>query len=306
LAQTKVHRIGVLLATSRKIPATARATQPFIDGLRDLGYVEGRNLVLEWREAEGRIENMPALAAELVASNVDLIVAGADSPATAAMKATASIPIVFVAVSDPVGLGLVKSLARPGTNLTGLASFAEALTGKQLELLREVFPRASRVAVFNTPGDPINASQLAGVRAASAALKMQVRLHDVVSESHLDAVFREIVQDRPDALQVFVTAAIWFHQRRIVEFAAAQRLPAVYANTAYVESGGLMGYSFSYEDLYRRSVAYVDKILKGTSPGVLPVEQPTKLDLALNVKTARALGIAFSHSMLARADRVIE
>ena len=305
-AQQKTCRIGVVLATARAVPTTGRAVQGLVQGLRDLGYVEGKNLVVEWYEAEGRYERMPALVADVVARKPDLIVAGSDSAAVVLKDATRSIPVVFVAISDPVGLGLVKGLARPGTNFTGLASFAEAIIGKQLELLREVFPSISRIAVINSPNEPVNPAQLAGLRTASAALKMQVRLHDLTSEERLTEMFSAIAQERPEALQVFVTGITWFLQKRIVDFAAAQRLPAVYGNIAYVESGGLMAYSFSYFDLYRRSATYVDKILKGAKPGDLPVQQPTNLDLAVNLKTARTLGIDIPKQVLFRADRVIE
>jgi len=305
-AQTRVYRIGVVLATARSVRATAGAVQHLVQGLRDLGYVEGKNLVLEWREAEGRVERMPGLVADVVARKVDLIVAGADSAAVAVMNATRTIPVVFVAISDPVGLGLVNSLAHPGTNFTGLASFAEAIIAKQLELLREVFPRISRSAVINSPNEPINPAQLAGMRAASAALNMQTSLHDLTLEERLDEVFRAIARERPEALQVFNTGTTWWLQRRIVDFAAAQRLPAVYPNTAYVESGGLMSYSFSYSDLYRRSATYVDKILKGAKPAELPVEQPTKVDLAVNLNAARSLGVTIPSAVLNRADKVIE
>jgi len=304
-AQAKTYRIGIMLATSRSIPATARAVDSLVRGLRDLGYIEGKNIAFEWREAEGRVERTPALVADLVAHKVDLIWTGGDAQAIEAMKATRTIPVVFVGISDPVGLGLARSLAMPGKNLTGLASFTQAIIAKQLELLREVFPRIRRIAVINSPGDPINPSQLVGMRAASAALKMEHRLYDLNAEEQLDGIFRAIAREQPEGMQVFITAVSWFLQKRIVEFAAKQRLPSVYGNIAYVEAGGLMAYSFSYEDLYRRGAIYVDKILRGAKPGDLPIEQPTKLDLAVNLKAARALGVKIPQPVISRADRVI-
>jgi putative ABC transport system substrate-binding protein len=306
LAQSKVYRVGFILASSRRVPVTARALQFLINGLRERGYVEGKNLLLEWREAEGNVDRMPAFAVDLVARKVDLIITGPDAAAVAAKNATQTIPIVFVGVSDPVGLGLVKSLARPEMNASGLASFDEVLTGKQLELLREVFPKVSRVAVINNPRDPINPPQIAAVKAAGAAFKISTRFHDISEAHRIDAVLRTIAQERAEALQVFTNAITFTYQKRIIDFAASERLPAVYGNVAYVESGGLMAYSFSYNDLYRRAAGYVDRILKGAQPGDLAVEQPTRLELAVNARTARALGVTVPPSVLGRADRVIE
>ncbi len=302
----RVYRIGVLLLTTRAITAAAGHSQPFEQGLRELGYVEGRNLVIEWRGAEGRLERLPALAAELVALKVDLIVAGANPPAVVAKNATDSIPIVFVHAIDPVGQGLVKSLARPGNNVTGLASLGEAIIGKQLELLRETFPRINRLAVIWNPGDPSNVQYLPAMREAAATMKLQARLHEVRVEADMDGAFRAIEQERPEGLLVFLEPITFIHRKRVAEFAAAQRLPAVYGLAGFVEAGGLMSYSSSYAEHYRRTVAYVDRILKGTKPADLPVQQPTTLELVVNRKTAKALGITIPQTILLRADRVIE
>jgi ABC-type uncharacterized transport system substrate-binding protein len=302
----RIYRIGVLVASSRTIPATAKVLQPFEQGLRDLGYIEGRNLVIEWREAEGRIERYPALAAELVALKVDLIVASAIGPALAAKNATDSIPIVFVHASDPVGARLVKSLAQPGNNVTGFASFGEATIGKQLELLREVLPGVSRLAVIHNPDDPSSMRLLPATREASAALKLQVRVHEARSEAELEGAFRAIERERPDALQVLFNLITYIHRKRIADFAAQKRILAVYGTAEYVDAGGLMSYAFSAADNFRRSVAYVDRILKGEKPGALPVQLPTKLELVVNLKTAKSLDLAIPQSVLLRVDRVIE
>jgi putative ABC transport system substrate-binding protein len=300
----RVYRIGVLLVTDR---ATAAPNlHPFEPGLRELGYVEGRNLVIEWRAAEGRLDRLPALAAELVALRVDLIVAGANQPAVAAKNATDAIPIVFVVAIDPVGQGLVKSLARPGNNVTGFASLGDAIIGKQLELLREAIPRMKRLAVIRNPGDAGNVQYLAALRVASTAMNLQTRIHEVSGEADLEGAFLAMKQERPEGLQVFLDPITYIHRKRIADFAAAQRLPAIYGLATYVEAGGLMSYATSYVEHYRRTVAYVDKILKGAKPADLPVQQPTTLELVVNLKTARALGITMPQTILLRADRVID
>jgi putative ABC transport system substrate-binding protein len=302
----RVYRIGVLLGSNRATGVSTGVLQPFEQGLRELGYVEGRNLVIEWRGAEGRLERLPALAAELVALKVDLIVAGTSPAAVAAKNSTDAIPIVFVVVADPVGQGLVKSLARPGNNVTGFATLGDAIIGKQLELLREAFPRINRLAVIYNPGDPGNVRQLAASREASAAMKLLTRIHEVRGEAELEAAFRAIEQERPEGLHVIAEPVTFIHRKRIAEFAAAQRLPAVYGAAAYVEAGGLLSYSTSFAEHYRRTAVYVDRILKGAKPADLPVQQPTTLELAVNLKTAKALGITIPQTILLRADRVIE
>lgn len=301
----KVHRIGVLLTTSRTFPATIPLVRAFYDGMRERGYVEGKNLVVEWRGAEGNEERLPALAAELVALKPDVLLAGTGDAARELKRITKTIPIIFIQSVDPVRLGLVKTLARPGGNVTGLTNFVEAVVGKQLELLREVNPRIRRVAVIHVVGHNTSSQQLSAMRKI-AWPELQISVHEVKDPADFDGAFRTIEHQRPDALHVFHNTVMWVHQHRIIEFAARQRLLAVYGEPGYVQSGGLMSYSYSAADLYRRSTAYVDRILKGANPADLPVQQPTKLELAVNLKTAKALGIAIPQSVAFRADLVVE
>lgn len=304
-ATGKVHRIGVLLTTSRTFPATAHLVREFYEGMRERGYVEGKNLVIEWRGAEAKLERLPALAAELVALKPDLLVAGAGPAAVALKKTTSTIPIVFVQAADPVGTGLVRTLARPGGNVTGLSNLSDAIVGKQLELLREVTQHIRRVAVIHVVGDPTSSLQLSVIRKV-AWPELQISVHEVKGPADFDDAFRAIAQERPDALHVFFNSTTYVHQQRIIDFAAAQRLLAVYGEQIFVQSGGLMSYSHSAADLYRRSTVYVDRILKGAKPADLPVQEPTKIDLAVNLKTAKALGITIPQSVVFRADLVIQ
>ena len=304
-ATGKVHRIGVLLTTSRTFPATAHLLRAFYEGMRERGYVEGKNLVIEWRGAEAKLERLPALAAELVALKPDLLVAGAGPAAVALKKTTSTIPIVFVQAADPVGTGLVRTLARPGGNVTGLSNLSDAIVGKQLELLREVTQHIRRVAVIHVVGDPTSSLQLSVIRKV-AWPELQISVHEVKGPADFDDAFRAIAQERPDALHVFFNSTTYVHQQRIIDFAAAQRLLAVYGEQIFVQSGGLMSYSHSAADLYRRSTVYVDRILKGAKPADLPVQEPTKIDLAVNLKTAKALGITIPQSVVFRADLVIQ
>jgi len=300
----KVYRVGVLLITSRAHPTTARILQPFEQGLREAGYVEGKNLVIEWRGAEGHYERLPTLAGELVARKVDVIVAGADAAAIAARNATRAIPIVFVAATDPIGQGLVKNFARPEGNVTGFATLGEAAVGKRLELFREVLPNITRLAAIHDPES--DRRGIAALREATAKLNMQLRQHEVRSEADLDRAFRAIEQERPEGLAVAASVIAYLNRKRVAEFAAEQRLPSMFSFAEFVEAGGLMSYSFNYSDNYRRAVAYVDKILKGAKPADLPVQQPMTLELVVNLKTARQIGVKIPHSILLRADRVIE
>jgi putative tryptophan/tyrosine transport system substrate-binding protein len=301
-----VRRIGVLLGTSRKRQNIERLLVPFDLALRELGHAEGRNLLIEWREAHGRIDRLAPLAAELVARKVEVIVAGTGDAAVAAARATDVIPVIFVASGDPVGAGLVKSLARPGGNVTGFANLGEAVTRKQLELLRELLPRLGKLAVIHSPGHGADRIQFAAMREASAALGLAVALHGVLSEADLDGAFSAIERERPDALQVFLTVTTYLHRRRIAELAAATRIPAVYGYVEYVQAGGLISYGFSYADNWRRTASYVDRILKGAKPGELPVQQPQTLELAVNLSAAKALGLSIPPSVLLRANEVLE
>jgi putative ABC transport system substrate-binding protein len=305
-ARTKARRIGVLLVTSRKRPDIDRLLVPFDQALRGFGYVEGRNLQIEWREAEGRLERLPALAAELVAGKVELIVAGAGQAAVAAKGATSTIPILFVAAHDPVGFGLVKNLARPESNVTGFTTFGKEAARKQLELLREVLPRARRIAVVHSGGEAASDPMLEGLREASSLLALEIQWYDVKGGAGLERALASIERDRPDGLHVLMTVATYLNRRRIVEHAATHRLPAVYGFSEFVQVGGLVSYGFSYADNWRRTAAYVDRILKGEKPRDLPVQQPEGLELAVNLGAARALGIAIPQSVLLRASQVIE
>jgi putative ABC transport system substrate-binding protein len=301
----RVYRIGVLLTTSRTLPATAHLVRAFYEGMRERGYVEGRNLVIEWRGAEGNLQRLPALAAELVALKPDVLVGGTGEAALELKKITTSTPIIFVQSIDPVGLGLVKTLARPGGNATGFINFIDAITGKQLELLREVSPQIRRVAVIHAAGELGSSQQLSAMRKV-AWPELQISVHEVKVPPDFDTAFRKIEEERPDALHVFHNTTMWVNQQRIIKFAATQRLLAVYGEPRYVQSGGLMSYSYSAADLYRRSTEYVDRILKGARPTDLPVQQPTKLDVAVNLKTAKALGITIPQSVVFRADLVVQ
>lgn len=300
-----VHRIGLLLAPSRAT-YPAQFAQAFDQGLRELGYIEGKNLIIERRFADGNQERLSGLAVELVDLKVNVIVAGADVIALAAKSASITIPIVFAAGGDPVGIGLIKSLARPGGNVTGFASFTDVMIGKQLELLREVIPGFRRLAVIRSSNAAAAARQLTAVHEASAALKLQMSLHDVRSEADLEDVFRAIERERPEALQVIPSVTTFHLRKRIADFAAARRLPAIYGLAEYVEAGGLISYGLDFADNWRRTAVYVDKILKGAKPADLPVQQPTKLELVVNLGTAKALGITIPPSILFRADRVIQ
>jgi len=301
---TRVYRIGYLSTGSANDPAIVRLWQSLLQRLSELGYAENKNLIVERRFAEGRVERLPALAKELVAARVDLIVAGTDLAALAAREHTSTIPIVFAAAGDPVGIKLVQSLARPGGNVTGFASFTVVVIGKQLELLLEVVPRLERLAVIYSPRAAAFALQMSAVHTSTTSLKLRVSLHDI--ENNLDAALRAAEQERPEALLVLPSVSTFVNRTRIIEFAASRRLPAVYGLSEYVESGGLMSYSFSYADNFRRSADYVDRIFKGAKPADLPVQQPTTLEPVVNLKTAKALGVTIPPSVLLRADRVIE
>jgi putative tryptophan/tyrosine transport system substrate-binding protein len=303
----KIARIGYLAAN---LAANPHLQEALLQGLRDLGYVEGRNLVIEYRGAEGKPERFPALAAELVALKVDVIVtAGGTLAALAAKQATRTLPIVFAAAADPVESGLVTSLARPGGNVTGLSIVSPELVGKSLELLKEVVPGVSRVAVLWQPGgfgERTEKDMLNGAEVAARALGVRPQFVEARGPADFDRAFSEMTRARAGALTVFANAMFTIERRRLVDLAAKNRLPALYAFREYVDAGGLMAYGPHLADLYRRAATYVDRILKGTQPGDLPVEQPTKFDLAINLKTAKALGLTIPQSLLLRADQVIE
>jgi putative ABC transport system substrate-binding protein len=300
----KIARIGYL---GRK--ANSHLHAAFLQGLRDLGYVEGRNVVIEVRDAEGRNERLPALAAEVVALKVDVIVAVATPSALAAKQATKTIPVVFTALADPVTSGLVTSLARPGGNITGVSFLAPEQVGKRLERLKEAVPGVSRVAVLWQPGDvPETTAKnlLKEAEVAARALGVRVQFVEARRPADFDRAFSEMTKAHANALSVLTSAMFFNERRRLVDLAAKHRLPAVYPWREGADSGGLMSYGPNVADLYRRTAFYVDKILKGAKPGDLPVEQPSKFELVINLKTAKALGLTIPPSLLQRADQVIE
>jgi ABC-type uncharacterized transport system substrate-binding protein len=278
----------------------------FLEGLRDLGYVEGRNLVIESRYNYGKLDRFPALAAELVALRVDVIVAPTTPAAVAAKRATRSIPIVFTSASDPVTTGLVASLARPGGNVTGLSFLTPELVGKHLELLKQAIPGIRRVAVLWEPGERPEQDMLKGAEVAAHALGLGLRFVEARGPNDLDGAFSEVTRGRAGALALATSAMFFTERQRLVALAAKNRLPTVYPWREGVDAGGLMSYAPHLPDLFRRAATYVDKILKGARPGDLPIEQPTKFDLIINLKTAKALGVTIPASILARADEGIE
>jgi putative ABC transport system substrate-binding protein len=300
----KVHRIGFLGNSTAALEANL--VQPFRDGLRELGYVEGRDVAIEYRWAEGQYERFPALIVELIALKVEVLVTAGTPAALAVKRATTTIPLVMVAVGDPVGTGLVKSLARPGGNLTGLVSIAPDLEGKRLELLTEIVPKLSFVAFLSNPANPFHATSEKQARAAARSLHLKVEFFPVRSESEFDRAFLTMGGQRPGALVMLADRLFLHHRARIVEFAAQNRLPAVYAYTELVEAGGLMSFGPSYPGMHRRAAYFVDRILKGGKPADLPMEQPSKFELLINLKTARALGLVIPQPILLRADNLIQ
>jgi len=301
----KVARIGFLAAN---LSASPHLREAFLQGLRDLGYVEGRNVVIEYRSAEGKLERLPALAAELVALKADVIVAGSAPAALAAKQATRTLPIVFAAVADPVTSGLVTSLARPGGNVTGLSILAPELVGKCLEQLTQAVPGISRVAVLWHPGafgERTEKDMLKEAEVAARTLGVRLQFVETRGPADIDRAFSDMTRERAGALTVLSSTMFLGERSRLVDLAAKNRLPAVYAWREAVDAGGLMSYGANLADLFRRAATYVDRILKGAKPGDLPVEQPTKFELVINLKTAKALGLTIPPSLLQRADQVI-
>jgi len=302
----KVSRIGFLAVDRARYPHLIEA---FRQGLRDLGYAEGRNVVIEYRDAEGKFERLPALAAELVALKVDVIVAPSTRPALAAKQATRTLPIVFFSVSDPVSSGLVTSLSRPGGNVTGLSDLTEELVGKCLEHFKQAVPGVSRVAVLwqrGAFGERTEKDMLKAAEVAARALEVRLQFVEARGPDDFDRAFSEMTRARAGALTVLPTAMFFNERRRLVDLAAKNRLPTVFPFRESVDAGGLMAYGPNVADLFRRAATYVDKILKGAKPVDLPVEQPTKFELVINLKTAKALGLTIPQSVLGRADQVIE
>jgi putative ABC transport system substrate-binding protein len=301
----KVPRIGFLGVTSPSDrPSLLDA---FRQSLRDLGWVEGRNIVIDYRYAEGRLGRLPDLAAELVRLKVDLIVSFGTQGVTAARNATETIPIVMIAVRDPVGTGLIASLARPGGNVTGVSgSPGLEIVAKQLELLKETVPEIRRVAILSNPTNPYHQLAIREVNVAARSLEVQLQLLEARGPNEFDGAFAAMAKERVGALLVLSDVIFNNHQTRLADLAAKNRLPAAYGVRESVEAGGLMSYGTSFLDLHRRAATYVDKILKGTTPANLPVEQPTKFELVINLKAAKALGLTIPATLLSRADDVIE
>jgi ABC-type uncharacterized transport system substrate-binding protein len=303
-AQHKIPRIGFMGNSTAALETNL--VDAFREGLRELGYEEGRNIAIEYRWAEGNYDRFPMLAAELIATKVDAIVTAGTPAALAVKSATTTVPLVMVAVGDPIGTGLVSSLARPGGNLTGLSSIAPDLEGKRLQLLREVLPALSHVAMFVNSLNPFHVSSMKQARAAAQAMGIKLQLHDIRKSEDLDGAFAAIRKERPDALLILADRVFLHNRQRMMDFINELRLPNVNAYKELVEAGGLMSYGPSYEDMHKRAAIYVDKILKGTKPADLPIEQPSKFTFIVNLKAAKALGVTVPSQLLGLADQLIE
>jgi putative tryptophan/tyrosine transport system substrate-binding protein len=303
--QAKVPRIGYLGVTSSS--DRPRLLDAFRQRLRELGWVEGQNIVIDYRFAEGRLDRLPHLAADMVRLKVDVIVSLGTQGVTAAKNATETIPIVMIAVRDPVGTGLIASLARPGGNVTGVSGYAGLESvAKQLEFLKEMVPEASRVAILANPTNAYHQLAIKEVNVAAKALGVQLQLLEARDASDFDSAFAAMARERVGALLVLSDVIFNSHGSRLADLAATRRLPTANAVRESVEAGGLMSYGPSFLDSYRRSAEFVDKILKGSKPADLPVEQPTKFELVINLQTAKRLGLTLTPTLLSRADEVIE
>jgi putative tryptophan/tyrosine transport system substrate-binding protein len=302
----KVPRVGYLLGGSHSDPQRQRLLEAFRQGLRELGYMEGQNIAIESRWAEGKDDRFPALAADLVRSKVDVIVAGSGAATQAAQQATRTIPIVMSTVADPLGSGLVASLARPGGNVTGMTVMSPDVAGKQLQLLKEVVPKLSRVALLTNPDNPSSARSVREAEAAARALGVRLQSLEARNPQEIDGAFAAITRERAGALLILPDVIFLSQRRQMAELATKRRLPAVYGVREYAEAGGLMAYGANYVDLVRRAATFVDKILKGAKPGDLAVEQPTKFELVINLRTAKAIGLTIPPSLLQRADEIID
>jgi putative ABC transport system substrate-binding protein len=301
----KVYRIGYLAFGSSAV--TAGLDEAFRRGLRELGWVEGQNITIDYGFADGRSDRLADLAAELARSRVDIIVASPTLGVVAAKNATGTIPIVAISVGDPVGVRLIASLARPGGNITGLSySVGVDTFGKELELLKEILPDIGRVAVLSDPANPAHALAITNVKVAAQALGVELKVLEVRDPKEMDGAIAAIAKERVGALLVLADGLFHLLRTRLVDLETRNRLPSMHGNRVYVEAGGLMSYGPSLPDLWRRAATYVDKILKGAKPSDLPVEQPSKFEFVINLKTAKALGLTVSPSLLARADELIE
>ncbi len=300
----KVPRIGYLGGS----PASANLAriEAFRQGLRDLGYIEGKNIVIEWRSAQGKVDRLPALAAELVRLKIDAIVTAGPTVTRAVKEATVTIPIVMAVDTDPVRNGFVASLARPGSNITGLSILSPEISGKQLELLKEIVPKLSRLTVIGNSNEPANPQSLREIELAAEAFGLKLQYLDVLGPKDIETAFRSATKGRADVVLVLPSAVLNSQRKQIADLAVKTRLPAAYYAPDWVEDGGLMSYGVSFTDLHRRAATYVDKILKGTKPADLPVEQPRKFELVINLKAAKQIRLTIPPNVLARADRVIK
>jgi putative ABC transport system substrate-binding protein len=299
----KIPRIGILSAAVP--PGNPARREAFRQGLRELGYVEGKNIIIEYRFAEGKLDRLPALAAELVRLKVDVIITTGPTVTRAAKEATSTIPIVMAQDPDPVGNGFVASLARPGGNITGLATLRPELSGKRLELLKETVPKLSRLAVLGTSTMPGNAQALSETELAAGAFGVKLQYLDVLGPKDIETAFREASKGRADAVLAVAGSVLLSQRTQIADLAVKSRLPAIYYDPQFVEAGGLMTYGVSFTDLDRRAATYVDKILKGRKPADLPVEQPMKFEFIINLKAAKQIGLTIPPNVLVRADKVI-
>lgn len=305
-AQPRVARLGYLSPFSPSADQAQRFLDTLRAGLAELGYVDGRTLAIEPRWASGDYGRLPALAAELVRLKVDVIVTAGVPAIRAAREATGTIPIIMAVIVDPIATGLIASLARPGGNMTGLSAMTPELVGKQFEMLREILPKVSRVAVLWNPANAGNPPQLRAAEVAARRLKIRLQPLEARSPGEFGGAFAAMGKEGADALVVLVDVMFVDHRTEIADLAAARRLPAVYGQTEHVRAGGLMAYAPSFLNNYRRAAVYVDKILKGTRPGDLPIEQPTEFEMVVNLKAARALGLTIPAPLLQRADQVIQ
>ena len=295
--------IGFLaLASFSSLSARVEA---FRQGLHDLGYVEGKTIVIEYRSADEKLDRLPELAAELVQLNVDVIVSGGDIVTRVVKEATSTIPIVMLYDNDPIGSGLIASLARPGRNITGLSSLSAEISGKRLEILKETVPRLSRLAVFGTSTAPVSARALRDTELAAGAFGVKLQYLDVLVPKDIETAFQAASKTHADAFLTLSSAVFTSHRKQLIDLAAKSRLPAMYTAKEFVEAGGLMTYGASIPDLFRRAATYVDKILKGAKPADLPVEQPMKFEFIVNLKAANQIGLTIPPNVLARADKVI-
>jgi putative ABC transport system substrate-binding protein len=302
-SSAKVPRIMYLTAAT--LSANVARVEAFRQGLRELGYVEGENIAIEWRSGAGKLKRESELVAEALRIKTDIIVTSGPTMTRAAKQATATIPIVMTFDTDPVGSGFIASLAQPGGNITGLSALSPELSGKQMELLKEIIPKVSRVAVLGNSNEPANPKTLKEIELAAGVLGVQVQSFDVRGPNEIEPAFRDATRVRADALVVLPSVVLSGQRAKVANLALRSRLPAMYFIQQFVEAGGLVSYGTSFPELSRRAAVYVDKILKGAKPADLPVEQPTKFELVINLKTAKQIGLTIPQSVLYRADRVI-